>query len=421
MKYQLDRYGRKIQVTDDNRVIEPQKRSGIMDLFTSDAKARQAQKTDVVKDGREDLAADANDDLNAFLKSQGKVTENAQDADVMFEFSSPANDKAGEFVTDAKKTEKTNLKGDVKGSPDKRDEYVAEVPADDLSGFESQQKKTQKAQKDEEAKEKAAEKKEEKAEEKKEEAKEKAEEKKEEKKAEAIKDEDVEKKVKDRWAKLLGSVLFDPYQLKDSKTAIAFKIGSDYVLMKSAKPTRTEWITARSLVSELRDPSILRTAQMVEDEVGKVEAVTPAEEPLEVPEGMIQEPIKEEEAEVADLQSAIDALEAGDTDEAKGILETLLAEEQEEVEEVIGEGEGEQYRGGEEVVEEGPVEEVPAEVVAKQKKASVDPIAPAHKLPDTSKLTQRTKKTPESATPAKFPANFQAKSEGAIRQMNIQD
>lgn len=381
MKIGVDRYGRKVQLTDDKGLVPARERVSIKDLFEKDQ--RKAQETDVVKDDRETVVTDANDDINKFLKDQGKDKPEAQNPDVIFEFSTTAGDDIAKMDSEQKKEENTDKEQDKPvPSEDDRGEYVAEAPADDKTAFEREQAKTQKAAASKKVKAEAnidAE------------GGEKIESQKatpkepekatggpvtsqgsnpntsmsqndvmvrlDSKKAQAA----LEAKVKSRWAKTIASILFDPFQL-DGKKAVAFKIGKDAVLMPSVKPTKTEWLTAKSIINELRDPSILRTAQLVEsvDVMEDTAVPEPVEGEAEMGTPDEIENIQTEEKDI--LQNALDALESGDTDKAKSLIQDVLDLEKKEDEQEEAEENGEEGEVEEEEVGEMSEGEVPPEL-----------------------------------------------------------
>jgi hypothetical protein len=375
MQIGVDRYGRKIQLTDDKGLVPARERTSIRQLFEEDQKkSAEAQKTDVVDDQRETVVVDANDDINKFLKQKGKDKPKAQDADLIYQFSTNANDQITKLDSEQKKELKTDPEtGKPVESVDERGEYVSENAPDDKSAFEGDQKKTQKAaekkvqadanidapgaEKIEKQKKKPHEP--EKASggaAKGQDANPKSSMSEEDlmvrldsKKAEA----ELASKVKGRWAKTIASILFDPFQL-DGKKAVAFKIGKDAVLMPSLKPTRTEWMTARSIIDELRDPSILRTAQLVESVDIMDDAAVPDEVEGEKEEGAktpdeIESEIQKDEKK--DLAEALKALDEGDIEKAKELIKDVIGlEKKEDVEEKAEAGEE-----GAEVKEEKPV------------------------------------------------------------------
>ncbi len=341
----VDQYGNKLSEESVNREVKARKIPSIQELFAEDCAKRKAQTTDVTPDGekeRDDLVVDANDDLNKFLKNQDKDNNDSQDVSILFDMSSDANDNDSKFVSDQNKTDKNDVKDQVEPSEDGREEYVSETKPDDLSGFESNQRKESAGKAADDAKK----------------AKEAADKKKDKKEA------SVEKKVKARWGKLIGSIMFDPFQLQNTKKKIvAFAIGKDYVLMPSEKPTRTEWKTAQKVVAELRDPSIIRKATLVKKAQMEMEdeELEPVDVDVEVegaikesPEDstVIEETVAEEKEEVAKLEDVVADLEAGDVDSAKEKLQECISKQEEEIEEAVEDGEG-----GEEVIEDVEVDE----------------------------------------------------------------
>jgi len=412
-KVGVDRFANKHQLDDDRALVQPRKQPSIAELFEADEKKKkEAQKTDVVDDGRGELVADANDDVNEFLRSQGKDDNDSQNPNILFQFSDNANTDVSQFDREQASEQKDDVADNTtKPSTDDRDEYVSEAGPDDLSAFESEQKKTQqvaaqkkecdkcnKAMDDCKCADKSAQLDGEAAPEAGAEAPAEApaeeapavEEAPAEAPAEsegetapaegegeaapaeapaegegeaaaegegeaAAEDDDksaeaVAKKVKGRWAKLVPAMLFNPFQLEQKK-AVAFKVGNDVILMPSKKPTRTEWLTAKNVISEHRDPSVLRSAKLV-DRKAMDDEMMMEEEDLLVPDELVMEEENGEAAELDLLTEALAALEEGNVDVAKEKVQEVIAMEEAEV---MEEGEGEEVEIEEEIV----VEEVP--------------------------------------------------------------
>jgi len=321
MKYDVDEYGVKIQVSDETRVVKANKPKTILELFGEDCAARKAQATDVVPAGekeRSDLVTDANDNLSSFLSAQEKDNNTSQDAAVLFDLSSDANTNDGSFVSEQNATGDDVKDTQVK-SGDGRDEFVAETAPDNLAGFESAQKSVAKKNDKEDDKKDKAE-------------KDKA--KKDKAKKDDKKNAALVKRVKSRWASTISSILFDPFRLAQKAKKVSFKIGSDFVLMPSAKPTRSEWKTAKKVIAELRDPSIIRKAQLMdmEDEM-PMDIVEEIDAPIVDGDAVIEETVTEEVEEKAKLEDALVAIEDGDVDAAKVIIEECVEMKEEEIEE----------------------------------------------------------------------------------------